>query len=159
VGKYAKIEKLMDRRISVRAIVVHEGKLLCARLNHYNAGAKEISDYWCLPGGGLDPGEGLVDGVKREMLEETGIEPKVGNLLYVHQFNHSGREWLEFFFHVTNAEDYLKIDLSKSTHGQHEIAEITFIDPAAHNVLPKLLASERLEERIAAGTTVFFSYL
>lgn len=150
----------MDRRISVRAIVVHEGKLLCARLNHYNAaGTKEVTGYWCLPGGGLEPGEGLVDGMRREMLEETGIEPAVGNLLYVHQFDHNGREWLEFFFHVTNAEDYLHINLSKSTHGQHEIAEIGFIDPKAYNVLPELLTTEPLEQRIAAGRTTFFSYL
>ncbi len=151
----------MTRRISVRAIVLHEGKLLCVRLKPYSGSLSVSADeWWCLPGGGLDDNEALVDGVRREMLEETGIEPVVGDLLYVQQFTHSGKDYLEFFFHVTNANDYLRIDLSKTTHGEVEIAEIGFIDTKVKTVLPNFLSSEDLVAKAASHspTTVFTNY-
>jgi 8-oxo-dGTP diphosphatase len=134
----------MIRRISVRAIVLHEGKLLCVRLKPYNEVSNSMGDAWCLPGGGLDEGESVVDGVKREMLEETGIEPTIGNLLYVQQFSHGDKDYLEFFFHATNATDFLNIDLSKTTHGGAEIEKIDFVDPATTPLLPKFLMTEDL---------------
>src|SRR6476620_9906846 len=114
---------IVPRRISVRAIALNEGKLLCCKLKPYKGSlqAEGSKNYWCLPGGGLDPGEALVDGMRREMVEETGIEPVIGNLLYIQQFSFKGVEYLEFFFHITNAEDYLHIDLSKTSHGEAEI--------------------------------------
>lgn len=93
----------MMRRITVRGIVLYEGKLLCAKLKPYKDSLqKHGNDYWCIPGGGLDEGETLMAGVEREMIEETGIKPVVGNLLYVQQFVQGEREFIEFFFHVTN---------------------------------------------------------
>lgn len=38
------------------------------------------------PGGGLEFGEGLVDGLKREFEEELGIAIEVGELFYVNDF-------------------------------------------------------------------------
>lgn len=145
----------MTRRISVRGIVLHEGKLLCVRLKPYKGslreGAEAATDYWCLPGGGLEDGEALVAGVTREMVEETGVNPVVGNLLYIQQFIHGEKDYIEFFFHITNSQDYLDIDLSKSTHGAEEIAEIGFIDPAGLYVLPKFLSSEALHGQAASN--------
>jgi len=127
-------------------MVLHEGKLLCAKLKPYKDSLQKYgNEYWCLPGGGLDEGEPLIAGVEREMFEETGIKPVVGNLLYVQQFAQGEREFIEFFFHITNSEDYLHIDLSKTSHGEEEIEEIDFIDPAVTYVLPKFLSSEELE--------------
>lgn len=137
----------MIRRISVRGIVLHEGKLLCVRLKAYKEHLKRDNSYWCLPGGGLDEGEALIDGVKREMLEETGVEAQVGDLLYVQQFTHGEKDYLEFFFHITNTQDYLNIDLANSTHGEVEIEEIDFIDPKTVRVLPEFLATENLAKQ------------
>lgn len=111
-------------------------------------------------GGGLDEGEALIDGIEREMLEETGIKPVVGSLLYIQQFTHGEKDYLEFFFHITNNEDYLNIDLSKSTHGLEEIEEIGFIDPTGTKILPEFLATEPLEEVATAdGPTHVISRL
>ena len=131
--------------------MLHEGKLLCARLKPYKEHLRRDNSYWCLPGGGLDEVEALVAGATREMLEETGITPVVGNLLYVQQFTHDKKDYLEFFFHITNSEDYLHIDLSKTTHGLEEIEEIGFVDPASTHILPEFLKTEALEEHAASG--------
>ena len=140
----------MVRRISVRGIVLHEGKILCVRLKAYKDHLKKDNSYWCLPGGGLDDGEALIDGVKREMLEETGVEAKVGDLLYVQQFTHGEKDYLEFFFHITNSQDYLNIDLANSTHGEAEIEEIEFINPSDKHILPEFLKTENITELIEA---------
>lgn len=59
----------MSFKIGVNAIVVRDGKLLLGqRLNCYGAGS------WGLPGGHLHVGEKIQDGIKREMMEETGME-------------------------------------------------------------------------------------
>lgn len=150
---------LMIRKITVRGIVLHQGKLLCAKLKPYKDSLqKHGNDYWCIPGGGLEEGETLVAGVEREMIEETGIKPTVGKLLYVQQFIQGEREFIEFFFHVTNGEDYLHIDLSKTTHGEEEIEQIGFVDPATTYVLPKFLSTEDLEDFAAsnASTRIFY---
>jgi len=141
----------------VRAIVFHDGKMLAARLKK-DPKDPEKGTYWCTPGGGLDDGEPLRDGLRREMLEETGIEPVIGDLLYVQQFPYGEREYLEFFFHVTNAQDYLNIDLSKTTHGHLEIDEIAFIDVATSYVLPAFLTEEPLGTRLQSGGATVFSY-
>lgn len=148
----------MTPKITVRGIVLWEGKLLCAKLKPYKDSLqKHGNEYWCLPGGGLDQGEPLIAGLEREMIEETGIKPVIGNLLYVQQFAQSEQEFIEFFFHVTNNEDYRHIDLTKTTHGQEEIEEIEFVDPAATYILPAFLTTEALDDFAAqSGPTRIF---
>lgn len=119
---------------------------MCVRLKPYKESLQTHgNDYWCLPGGGLDEGEALLAGVEREMTEETGVRPVVGNLLFVQQFALGEQEFIEFFFHITNSEDYLQIDLAKTTHGEEEIEEISFVDPAMTHILPAFLTTENLE--------------
>lgn len=139
-------------------MVLHEGKLLCVRLKPYSNHLKRDNSYWCLPGGGLEEGEALVDGVVREMVEETGVQPVVGNLLYVQQFLHDDKDYLEFFFHITNGADYLHVDLSATTHGAIEIEEIAFVDPVEAHILPKFLGTEDIVGHAERGTgTKIFS--
>jgi len=151
----------MMRRIAVRGMVVRDdGTLLCVRLKAYKDHLKRDNSYWCLPGGKLEAGESILDGLHREMLEETGIAPHIGNLLYVQQFNHSGTDCMELFFHITNTADYAQIDLSKTSHGNIEIEAIEFIHPAEMHVLPTFLKTEPLVEHIRNNApTKLFSFL
>lgn len=134
----------MSNRIAVRGIALYKDKLLCVRLKPYTENLKRDHSFWCLPGGGLEDGETLLEAIKREMIEETGVQPIVGNLLYVHQFRQGLKEYLEFFFHIINSRDYLNIDLADTTHGPIEIEEIGFIDVTKARVLPQFLATEPL---------------
>lgn len=45
---------------------------------------------WCLPGGGVDPGEAVAETVVREVLEETGLRGRVVRLIGVY----SSPDWL-----------------------------------------------------------------
>ena len=42
---------------------------------------------WCLPGGGMDPGESVAEACEREVLEETGLSVRVKRLVGV--YSHS----------------------------------------------------------------------
>ena len=150
----------MGKRIAVRGIALYQEKLLCVRLKPYTENLKRDNSFWCLPGGGLEEGETLLEGIKREMMEETGIKPQVGNLLYVHQFRQGQKDYLEFFFHIINSRDYLRIDLTKTTHGAKEIEQIDFIDVTKFRVLPQFLTTEPLSERALSNEpTKIMSYL
>lgn len=151
---------MQNRRIAARGIIVHDGKLLLLKLNGYKDSIVLESEYWCTPGGTLELGEKIVDCLNRELFEELGVEPDIGDLLYVQQFTHNGDEHLEFFFHIKNTEDYKNIDLSKTTHGVEEINQIAFIDPSTEKVLPQLLQEVNLHDIKPSGNKVqFFSYL
>lgn len=134
---------------------------MCCKLKrYYRDDLGHESDFWCTPGGGVDAGEAIISALQREMIEETDVMPDVGKLLYVHQFVKNDNEITEFFFHVTNADDYNRIDLSKSSHGQKEISEIKFIDPkTTPNLLPKFLREEEIEDHIkSSASPKFFSF-
>jgi ADP-ribose pyrophosphatase YjhB (NUDIX family) len=150
----------MGNKIAVRGIALYKNQLLCVKLKPYTENLKKDHSFWCLPGGGLETGETLLEAITREMIEETGVKPIVGNLLYVHQFRHGPKEYLEFFFHVTNSRDYLSIDLAKTTHGLKEIEEVDFVDPTKFKVLPKFLATEPLNAHVLNNEpTKIMSYL
>ena len=144
----------MERQIKVRGIAVLDGKLLCVQLAPYNNLTAESEPFWCLPGGGVDDGESIEDAIRREMIEELGAEPKIGRVLYVQQFAHKDTDYLEFFFLIENPQDYQKIDLSKTTHGEKEIAVIDFVDPKTAHILPEFLSTEDLPVFIASNQPV-----
>jgi 8-oxo-dGTP pyrophosphatase MutT (NUDIX family) len=43
---------------------------------------------WCLPGGGIDPGESVAEACAREVQEETGLIVRVGRLVGVYSNPH-----------------------------------------------------------------------
>ncbi|WP_342027837.1 NUDIX domain-containing protein [Fictibacillus solisalsi] len=65
-------------RIRCTGLIIENNSVLLVEFDdkgiHYN-----------LPGGGLQPGETIVEGVAREVLEETAAEVKVGPLALVYE--------------------------------------------------------------------------
>ncbi len=45
---------------------------------------REDNGRWCLPGGGMDPGESAAEACVREVLEETGLEVRVTKLVGIY---------------------------------------------------------------------------
>jgi len=64
-------------RIRVAVLLRKEDQILLVQHHKYGA------TYWLLPGGGLEFGESLEECARREVLEETGIEIAVGDLIHV----------------------------------------------------------------------------
>lgn len=60
-----------------QGVLAHQGGVLLVA-NDY--GYPELM--WSLPGGRLEPGEQHKEGLRREFLEETGLQVTVGELLY-----------------------------------------------------------------------------
>ena len=58
----------VEPRIRVSALLRWNDRVLLCR--HEKPG----KEYWLLPGGGVDSGESLVDALRRELLEEVGID-------------------------------------------------------------------------------------
>lgn len=143
------------RRVNVRGVIVSDGKLFSQQLTPDVDG--EPRDYWCTPGGGVEDGESLVTALHREMIEETGVVPKIGKLLFISQFHDGEKEQLEFFFHITNPEDYRSVNLTATSHGAKEIDMCEFVDPSKVNVLPAFLQSMNLAQYIEGNHDVFIT--
>lgn len=145
----------MQRRITTRGLIISDGKVYAQRLNSRDGG---IKNFWCIPGGGLEEGESLHEGLHREMLEETGVTPNIGKLVFIQQYQENEREFLEFFFLINNVDDYKNVDLEATSHGMIEVAEHGFIDPLKHVLLPVFLKTIDMSN-IGSSDVQFFTYL
>ncbi|MFB9864953.1 NUDIX hydrolase [Rufibacter immobilis] len=83
-------------RTRVCGLLVQEDKLLLAR----HKAAFGDGYFWVPPGGGLDYGEKVKDCLRREFLEETGLEVEVGRFLYLNEFLRPPLHAIELFFEV-----------------------------------------------------------
>jgi ADP-ribose pyrophosphatase YjhB (NUDIX family) len=83
-------------RIRVCGICIQDEKLLLIR--HKGIGKKGF--LWAPPGGGLDFGESVETTLKREFLEETGLEIEMGNFMFINEYICSPLHAIELFFEV-----------------------------------------------------------
>jgi len=58
------------------AILDEQGHILLTR--------REDNGQWCLPGGGMEPGESAAEACEREVFEETGLKVRVKRLVGVY---------------------------------------------------------------------------
>ncbi|MBI1354780.1 MAG: NUDIX domain-containing protein [Acidobacteria bacterium] len=64
--------------VGVAAVLLDAERVLLVR-----RGQPPQAGLWSLPGGALEVGETIADGLRREILEETGLEARVGPLVEV----------------------------------------------------------------------------
>ncbi|GGM97727.1 hypothetical protein GCM10009721_25830 [Terrabacter tumescens] len=75
------------QRVAAYAVVTSERGVLLTQFNSQT----HVAGDWGLPGGGLDDGETPVDGVHREVWEETGQRIELGDLVTVQSQHWVGR--------------------------------------------------------------------
>src|SRR5438105_15656434 len=64
--------------VGVGGVVIEDGRALLIR-----RGSEPLMGEWSIPGGSLELGEALEEGVARELLEETGLGVRVVELIEV----------------------------------------------------------------------------
>ncbi|MFP5209963.1 MAG: NUDIX hydrolase [Acidobacteriota bacterium] len=85
--------------VGVGAVVIQEGRVLLVR-----RGSEPLKGQWSLPGGMLELGESLAQGVTREVREETSLDVEVVELVELLDRIH--REGARVRYHYVIA-DYL----------------------------------------------------
>lgn len=85
--------------VGVGAVVVHEGRVLLVR-----RGQAPLKGHWTLPGGLLELGESLFEGVTREVREETGLEVEPMELVELLDRIHKLGDRIQFHYVIA---DYL----------------------------------------------------
>lgn len=64
--------------VGVGGVVISQGRALLVR-----RGAPPLQGEWSIPGGMLETGETILEGVRRELAEETGVQVRVNGLIEV----------------------------------------------------------------------------
>lgn len=144
---------MKPRRTNVRGIIFKDGKLLVTK---YRQDDGSESKHWGTFGGGLELGESIITGLRREMIEETGIVPEIGNLLFIQQYEDDEKEYFELFFHIKNTNDYSEVKLEETTHGLQELTRHGFMDPKTEYVLPSFLGEVDIAAHISTDAPVRF---
>ncbi|WP_313799233.1 NUDIX domain-containing protein [Cytobacillus sp.] len=104
--------------VGVKAVIVNEGKVLIikrSKMAHYNGGT------WEPVGGKVEFGEGLEDALKREVMEEVGLEISVNHILYAATFKTDLNRQMAIIAYLCRSENtYVKLS---SEHDDYRWAD------------------------------------
>ena len=86
-------------RVTVKALVVKDGKIFLIKES------PELSGKWELPGGGLDFGEEIHEGLKREVEEEMGVKVKSieDRPMYVWTWRYENKRNMDWYYSLVVA--------------------------------------------------------
>ena len=113
-----------------RAVILNRNKIILCRIKGKN--------WYFLPGGHVEFGEGIVASLKRELREEIGIKVKLGKVIGVienfYRENRKSHHEINIIFSGTAAN---RKTSSKESHIEFEYVDIKYIKNK--NILPKQL--------------------
>lgn len=113
--------------MGVGGVVIDDGRALLVR-----RGAEPLRGEWSIPGGTLELGEALEEGVARELLEECGLEVRVLELIevfdriyFANDANVSGAKEKPRFHYVI--ADYLCERISGVPVAGSDVTDVVFV--------------------------------
>lgn len=130
--------------IGVGAVIVQAGRVLLVRRD-----TEPLRGEWSVPGGMLELGEKLCDGIRREVQEETGLEVEVGEVLDVFDSIFSDALGRTQYHYVLI--DYLCKPLSGEAHAASDVSDVRWVSPEA---LPAMGLRESIEQVVRKGLSV-----
>jgi ADP-ribose pyrophosphatase YjhB (NUDIX family) len=106
----------------VGGVLILDGRVLLVR-----RGKEPLRGRWVIPGGTVEPGEGLEDALVREMREETGLTVRPGEVLLV--FDRILRDGETVRYHYVIV-DYLCERLSGEVRAGSDADEVALVAEA-----------------------------
>ena len=127
--------------IGVGAVIVEGGRALLVR-----RATEPLRGEWSVPGGMLELGEKLRDGVRREALEETGVTVEPGEVLDV--FDSIFTDGLGKTQYHYVLVDYLCRPISGEAQAGSDVSEVRWVSLEA---LPAMGLRESIEQVVRKG--------
>ncbi|TNE73317.1 NUDIX hydrolase [bacterium] len=143
-------------RVRVNAIIMNGDSVLLVKLH---APTSE-HPFWMPPGGGLEVGETLEDGVKREVLEETGLEVTESQLWYITEYIKEPWHAIEFYYkcEVSHFDAVLGSDPELEVQYLQGIAWFNVFDTPSEPIKPPFLINQlRQDYQLKRSTPIFIS--
>lgn len=119
------VEKFGNRlRTRVNGVLIQNNKIVL--IKHRMA---EDQYFWNVPGGGMKYGSNAIDNLKREFLEETGLEIEVNKFLFVYEYLEKPLHAIELYYEVIQTGGTLKLGKDPELENDKQlIMEIGYFD-------------------------------
>lgn len=130
--------------IGVGAVIVQSGRVLLVRRD-----TEPLRGEWSVPGGMLELGEKLRDGICREVQEETGLDVEVGEVLDVFDSIFTDPLGRTQYHYVLI--DYLCKPLSGEAHAASDVSDVRWVSAEA---LPAIGLRESIEQVVRKGLAI-----
>ena len=127
--------------IGVGAVIIEGSRVLLVRRD-----TEPLRGEWSVPGGMLELGEKLRDGVRREALEETGVTVEPGEVLDV--FDSIFTDGLGKTQHHYVLVDYLCRPISGEAQAGSDVSDVRWVSLEA---LPAMGLRESIEQVVRKG--------
>jgi 8-oxo-dGTP diphosphatase len=120
-------------RSRVNGILIEDGLILM--IKHLMFDQRE---FWSVPGGGMKFGSDAEENLKREYLEETGLEVEIDQYLFVHEFLDPPLHAMEHFFKVNRISGIARLGKDPELSNQNQIIqELRWMTVEDIQMLPK----------------------
>lgn len=120
-------------RIRVNGILIRNEKLLLVK----HIGLGEAGFLWSPPGGGMEFGTSAKENLKREYLEETGLEIEVEEFLFIAELVQSPLHAIEVFFKVRSTGGTLIQGVDPELNEDVQIIQkVEFLSIKEFNAIP-----------------------
>lgn len=103
-------------RVRVNGVLIQGDKILM--IQHKMSKSRF---FWDVPGGGMDYGSDIISNLRREFLEETGLDIVVQDFLFVHEFLEPPLHAVELYFEVKKTGGKLKMGKDPELEADRQI--------------------------------------